>query len=179
MKNWNVIITVFQDGFRCALRVLRELGPIERSPYHNVLVMKVSDPIALLAASESKIEQSAALYDAIFRVAPPLRIFEFQSKIKVLDEAKRMVRDWSQEMNGWPFHVRLHRRGTKHNLGTQDTEHKLNDAVIEATQKTGVPAKISFTDPDAVIAIDTIDERAGMSLWTREDMARHRLLRPD
>jgi len=30
-----------------------------------------------------------------------------------------------------------------------------------------------------VIAIDTIDDRAGISLWAREDLARHRLLRPD
>jgi len=42
----------------------------------------------------------------------------------------------------------------------------------------GQLGKVSFTDPDAVIAIDTVDDRAGMALWTREDLARHRLLRP-
>jgi hypothetical protein len=42
-----------------------------------------------------------------------------------------------------------------------------------------MPARVSFTDPDALIAIDTIDGRAGISLWTRDDLARHRLLRPD
>ncbi len=40
-------------------------------------------------------------------------------------------------------------------------------------------SKISFTDPDVVIAIDTVDDRAGIGLWTREELARHRLLRPD
>ena len=179
MKDWNVIITVFQDGFRRVLRALRDLGPIERSPYHNVLVMKVNDPIALLAAIELQTEQNTALYDAISRVAPASRVFEFQSEEEFFDQAKRTVRDWSPELSGRSFHVRLHRRGTKHNLSTQDTEHVLNDAVIEETQKAGAPAKISFTDPDAVVAVDTIDERAGMGLWTREDLARHRLLRPD
>jgi tRNA(Ser,Leu) C12 N-acetylase TAN1 len=38
---------------------------------------------------------------------------------------------------------------------------------------------VSFSDPDAVIVIDTIDDRAGISLWTRDELARHRLLRPD
>jgi len=174
-----VIITVFQDGFRRVLRALRELGPIERSPYYNVLVMKVDDPVALLAAIELRTEQSTSLYDAISRVAPALRNFDFRSGEEFLNEAKRIVSEWSPGLNGRSFHARLHRRGNKHDLGTQDLEHVLNDVVLEATQKAGIPAKITFTDPDAVIAVDTIDDRAGLALWTREDLARHRLLRPD
>jgi hypothetical protein len=30
-----------------------------------------------------------------------------------------------------------------------------------------------------VIAIDTVDDTAGIALWTCEDVAHHRLLRPD
>jgi hypothetical protein len=55
----------------------------------------------------------------------------------------------------------------------------LNDVIIEATAKAGLPGSISFTDPDAVIVIDTVDDRAGLAIWTREDIARHRLLRQD
>lgn len=75
--------------------------------------------------------------------------------------------------------MRLHRRGPKYDLGSQQTEHLLNDIILDATTKLGDPGKLSFTDPDAVIAIDTVDERAGAALWTRDDLARHRLLRPD
>ena len=46
-------------------------------------------------------------------------------------------------------------------------------------RKAGTPGKISFTDPDVVIAIDTIDNRAGLAMWTREELARYHLLRPD
>lgn len=56
MKDWNVIITVFQDGYRRAIRALHKLGPAERSPYHNVLLMPVEDPIALLEAIERQTE---------------------------------------------------------------------------------------------------------------------------
>ena len=35
----------------------------------------------------------------------------------------------------------------------------------------------TFTDPDAVIVI--VDDLAGIAMWTREDLARHRLLRPN
>ncbi len=41
------------------------------------------------------------------------------------------------------------------------------------------PGAICFSDPDAVIAIDTGDNQAGFGLWSREDLARHHLLRPD
>jgi hypothetical protein len=31
MKDWNVVITVYQDGFTRVLRTLKEFGPIERA----------------------------------------------------------------------------------------------------------------------------------------------------
>ena len=54
-----------------------------------------------------------------------------------------------------------------------------NDAVVEATGKAGLPGKVLFMDPDVVIAIDTIDNRAGLAMWTREELAHFHLLRPD
>jgi hypothetical protein len=50
VKDWNVVVSIYQDGFRRALRALEALGPVERSPYYNVLAMKVDDPMALLEA---------------------------------------------------------------------------------------------------------------------------------
>jgi tRNA(Ser,Leu) C12 N-acetylase TAN1 len=179
MRDWNVIVCVYQEGFRGVLRALRALGPIERSTYYNVLLMKADNPVALLAAIETKTEESPALYDAISRVAPATRSFEFHSAEEFVEKAKHIVGEWSAGLAGRTFHVRLHRRGEKYELGTQDTEHLFNDVVLNATVKAGMPGKVSFTDPDVVIAIDTVDDRAGLALWTREDMARHRLLRPD
>lgn len=179
MRDWNVIITIFQDGFRRALRALRVVGPIERTPYHNVLAMKVDDPMRVLEAIELQTEKSTALYDAISRVSPATSSFDFESAEEFLEKATGFLVEWSPKLTGRSFHVRLHRRGPKHGLGSQETEHLLNEAVLDATTKLGAPAKLSFTDPDAVIAIDTIDNRAGLALWTRDDLSRHRLLRPD
>lgn len=179
MKDWNVVISVYQDGYRRALRILRDLGPIARSPYYNVLVMKAEDPVALLTTIEKRTDENPALYDAISRVAPAMRSFNFQSAEEFLEKAKSTIAEWSPALVGRSFHVRLHRRGAKHDLPTQDAEHSFNDAIVAATTSAGAPGRVSFTDPDAVIAIDTIDDRAGLALWTREDFARHRLLRPD
>ena len=59
MRDWNVVISIFQDGFRRAIHALPELGKVERSPYHNVLVMKVEDRISFLEAVERKTQESS------------------------------------------------------------------------------------------------------------------------
>jgi hypothetical protein len=91
VKDWNVVISVYQDGFRRALRALKEMGPVERSPYHNVLVMTVEDPTALLEAVEWKTEQSTALYDAISRIAPAMRTVDFHSVEEFREKLKPIV----------------------------------------------------------------------------------------
>ena len=177
--NWNVVVCVYQNGFTRALHALQEFGAVERSPYYNVLQMKVEDPQALLAAIERRTEENPALYDAISRVAPAMREFEFHSAEEFKQNATAVLLEWSPRLAGRSFHVRLHRRGARHGLRTSEAERFLDDALLDATALAGVSGKISFTDPDAVIVIDTIDDRAGMGLWTREHLARHRLLRPD
>lgn len=179
MKDWNVVVSVFQDGFRRALRALQEFGQAERGPYHNILVMKVEDPAALLEAIEKRTEENPALYDAISRVAPAAREFDFLSEQEFVEKAKSIIHEWLPRLAGRSFHVRLHRRGGKHDLRTQDAERLFDDAIIDATTSAGAPSRISFTDPDMVIAIDTVDNRAGLAVWTREDLARYHVLRPD
>jgi tRNA(Ser,Leu) C12 N-acetylase TAN1 len=179
VKDWNLIVTIYQQGFRRALRALQDIGPTKRSPYHNVLVMKVDDPVRALGVVERLTDENPALYDAIARVAPAMRSFEFQSTETFEDRATSVILEWLPDLTGRTFHVRLHRRGPKLELRTPDAERYFNDAIIEAAMKAGMPARISFTDPDAVVVIDTIDDRAGIAMWTRVDLARHRLLRPD
>jgi tRNA(Ser,Leu) C12 N-acetylase TAN1 len=179
VKDWNVVISVYQDGFRRALRALQQFGQAERSPYHNVLVLKVEDPIAVLDAIEKRTGESPALYDAISRVAPATRGFDFLSEEEFVEKAKSIIREWLPRLIGRSFHVRLHRRGGKHELRTQDVERLFNDAIVDATTRAGTPSTISFTEPDVVIAFDTVDNRAGLALWTREELARYHVLRPD
>ena len=179
MKDWNVVISIYQDGFRRARHALKDFGPVGSTPYHNVLAMKVDDPGALLEAVEAKVEASPPLYDAISRVAPAQRSFDFESAEAFTESAKAVLVDWSPRLTGRTFHVRFHRRGGRQELHRPETERLLDDAILAETARLGQPARISFEDPDVVIVIDTIDHRAGLALWTREDLARHRLLKPE
>ncbi len=142
--------------------------------------MKVDNPTAVLETIEHETEQNTALYDSISRVAPAMRTADFHSVAEFLEKLKTILIEWSSRLNSRSVHVRLHRRGRHgHDLRTPDTERLFDDFLLDATAAAGSPCTISFTHPDAIIAIDTIDDRAGLGLWTSQDLARHRLLRPD
>ncbi|MEK4032344.1 THUMP domain-containing protein [Methylocystis sp. IM3] len=179
MKDWNVIITIYQDGYKRALRALREFGAATGSPYHNVLVMRVADPLALLESLERRTTEIPALDDAISRVAPAMANFDFESADEFRRKAKEMTLEWAPRLAGRSFHLRFHRRGADCDLPTPEVERFLDDALLEGLRQAGTPGAICFSDPDAVIAIDTVDNRAGLGLWSLEDLARHHLLRPD
>ncbi len=179
MKDWNVIITIYQDGYKRALRALREFGAATGSPYHNVLVMSVADPLALLESLERRTTEIPALDDAISRVAPAMANFDFESADEFRRKAKEMTLEWAPRLVGRSFHVRFRHRGTVCDLPTPDVERFMSEAILEALRQAGTPGSISYSDPDAVIAIDTVDNRAGLGLWSREDLARYHLLRPD
>jgi tRNA(Ser,Leu) C12 N-acetylase TAN1 len=179
MENWNIVISVYQSGFRRAIRMLRDLGPVQRSPYHNLLVMVAEDPMALLEIIESEAEIKPALYDAISRVAPAMRCFDFHSVEEFTEKARSILVEWIPQLAGRSFHIRLHHRGSKHHLRTPDVERFLDETLLDALKQTGRGGRISFSEPDMVIVIDTIDDRAGVALWTHEELAQHKLLRPD
>ena len=179
VKDWNTIVTIYQQGFKRAMRALQKIGPTERTPYYNVLAMKVDEPIVALETIERWTEEQPALYDTIARVAPAESTFEFQSPDEFDDRVKSLLLEWLPKLARRSFHVRLHHRGSWFGLHTPDAERLFDDFIVAETGKSGAPARIGFTAPDAVIVIDTIDNRAGVAMWTREDIERHRLLRPD
>lgn len=179
MKDWNTIVTIYPQGFRRAIRALQKIGPTERTRYYNVLAMRVDDPIAALEAIERLTEEKPALYDAIARVAPAGFAFDFQSPEEFTERAKSVLLGLFPQLAGRSFHVRLHGRGLKLDLHTPEAERLFDNFIVAATAKSGTPARISFAQPDAVIVIDTIDDRAEIAMWFQEDLARHRLLHPD
>ena len=57
-------------------------------------------------------------------------------------------------------------------------ERRLDFEIVEKTGGIGRPASIAFTDPDVIVAVDTIDNRAGLALWTRDELRCYEVLRP-
>jgi hypothetical protein len=72
--------------------------------------------------------------------------------------------------------VRLHRRGFKGRLSTQVEERFLDTFLLESLERAGAPGHIRFEEPDAIVAVKTVGQRAGLALWTRDDLKRYSFL---
>jgi tRNA(Ser,Leu) C12 N-acetylase TAN1 len=64
-------------------------------------------------------------------------------------------------------------------LASPAEEKLLNETLLQRLADTGRPGRINFDDPDHVIDIETVGNRAGLSLWSRDDLRRYPFLRVD
>ena len=180
LLDWNVLVTTRQRGFTLACELLEDFGPVRRTHYYNVIVMKAADPRKLLDDLAQTADQLGEMFrSAIARVAPAQFSFNFSSPEEFEAKATEIALAWVSDLAGKTFHVRMHRRGFKGQLSSQDEERFLDHVLTDALQAAGTPGVIGFDDPDAIIAIDSVDNRAAMALWTREDLDRYPFLRLD
>ncbi len=180
MKDWNAVITVNDsEGFRIARREFRRFGDVQATDYHNVLVLRVPDILKFIEAFTSTIEADKSILNCVSRVAPAQAVFAFSTPEEFEIKARNIVLGWAARLCGSSFHVRMHRRGLKSGLASPGVERFLDDAVLTATQELSQPSRIDFADPDYVIDVETVGNRAGLSLWTRDELRRLPFLRVD
>jgi tRNA(Ser,Leu) C12 N-acetylase TAN1 len=180
VHDWNVVAVVRGQGVRRGRAILREFGDIAWSDYLNVLVMRVDDIATLLEGLTERIEADPAILgEALSRLVPAEETFSFQTPEEFEAKARSVVLRWVPRLAGQAFHVRLHRRGFKGRLSSPDEERFLDHVLLESLDAAGTPGSITFDDPDAIIVVETISNRAGLSLWTREQLRRYPFLRLD
>jgi hypothetical protein len=78
-QDWNVVVTVYEEGFKPAKRALSQAGAISPTDYHDVLVMKVEDPHAFTTWLAALVSQEPGLLNFISRAVPAAQIFAFHS----------------------------------------------------------------------------------------------------
>ena len=182
MKDWNVVVTAREKGYDWTRDLLKELklGPFARTEFYNVLVMKVDDVGETLRRVAEIVEQTPSLFTyGVSRIAPAQHTFTFQSPEEFETKARDIVLSRISELGGRTFHVRLHRRGFKGRLSSHDEERFLDRTLLDALELAGRPGALSFDDPDAVIQIETVGNRAGISLWSRAELDRYPFLHVD
>lgn len=179
MMDWNVVITVNEGGFRKAFDTLGEFGVVKRSEFLNVLVMKSDNINKMLENIAANSMNHNEYLTFLSRLIPVTETFSFQNHEEFRIRSGKAVLTWLSELGGRTFHVRMHRRGFKGKISSQEEEQFLDYALLENLANRKTPGSITFDDPDAVIAVETVANRAGMSLWTREQMERYPFIRPD
>jgi tRNA(Ser,Leu) C12 N-acetylase TAN1 len=173
--DWNVIITVHRD-FDRAIGLLRKLGTVERTGLYNVLVMRVADVRALLD-EVSELAAREPLFDIVSHVVPLTHKISFTTAGELEHKAREIVLAWAPLLAGKTMHVRMRRRGHKGEFHSQDIERHLGDAVFEELERRGTWCRFALFDPDAVIAIESLRDDAGLALWARADLERYPWLR--
>lgn len=169
---WNVVVTLPEATIVDACRLLGRWGKVKRTHFHNVLAMRVADPRAFLHDFAQAVAEAPGLRNIVSHVVPAQRTFDFQTHEDFAQRARDILHAWLPQLAGASFYVRLHRRGGKEVLASQPEERSLDAVLLQALAEAGSPGRIDFDDPDLVIQIETIDGRAGMSLWNREERQR-------
>jgi len=177
MQQWNVVVTV--HDFKRACDMLGAFGRVKRTDFYNTLVIEVQDVHNMLETLLRKSLEDHEFLKPVSRLIPVTSTFVFQSPHEFESKASEAIMVWVSELAGKGFHVRMHRRGLKERLSGHAEERMLDDILLEALSKAGTPGHISFEDPDAVIAVETVANRAGLSLWSRDQLKRYPFIRID
>ncbi len=179
MLDWNVVVTVHEDAFTRACQIFSQFGEVRRSGYYNVLLMKVEDRSEFLDRLSTLVVNAPNLLKIVSRVMPAEMTFNFQDREGFECQSRATVLDWAPKLAGKSFHVRMHRRGFHQQMSSHDEEHFLDDVILQVLEESETPGRITFEDPDFIIDVDTVDNRAGLSIWTRDDLSRYPFLKLD
>lgn len=179
MLQWNVVVTAHEKRYRHARKFLLQLGKVADTDFYNVLVMQVAEPSTFLELLEHELQEQPEYLPTLARVLPVSETFRYQSAEEFEQKAKQSVLGWSEQLAGTRFHVRMHRRGFKGRLSSMEEERFLDHYLLEAIGQRGHPGEIDFADPDWIIALETVGQRAGLSLWGRAQLQRYPLLKLD
>lgn len=176
MHDWNVVVTVQEGGYNEARRLLERFARVGRTDFFNVLLMQVTDARHFMELLREEADRDPESFLPVARVIPVLQCFDFQTPDQFELKAREAVCAWLPTLADKSFHLRMHRRGFKGKLSGLEEEKFLDTYLLEALEMAGTPGRITFADPDAIIALETVGTRAGLSLWTREQLQRYPLL---
>ena len=110
---------------------------------------------------------------------PAQATFDFETREEFEKKAGAAILGWADRLAGKTFHIRLHRRGLGDQLSRSRRRSCSTQHCSTGSSRWGTPGRIDFSDPDYVIDIETVGNRAGLSLWAREDLRRYPFLRVD
>lgn len=179
MFEWNVVVTVYSDDYKRAWHILEDFGRVSKTDYFNVLVLKVPLVEQFLGELSTLAKADASVLNVIARAVPVSETFTFQTPAEFEHQVRRCVAPWVPALADKTFHVRMHRRGFKQRLSSQEEERFVDHFIIGQLREQNASATVSFDDPDVIIAIETVGQRGGVSRWSREQRQAYPFLRLD
>lgn len=145
---------------------LRRRGAFRGGGYRNVAIGRVGDVAGFLAALRDDLAGDPALAAALARVLPIERTFRLDAD-DPLASLEAAVDALHPRLAGRSFFVRLERRGLHGTLHTSEVERTLGTVLWRRLESEGHAPRVTFADPDAIVAIETLGDRAGVAVIER------------
>ena len=168
MKDWNVVATIAENCFKEAFSLLSHYDHVEKTPFRNVLTLKVENTETFLKSFLQDMQKDPAYRRVFCRVIPCTHCFFFQTLSAFEEKAKQCIQSFLPQLAHRSFHVRMHRRGFYGTIKSQDEAGLLGDYLNEQLRSQGAEGKVTFDDPDVILDVEIVAQQAGFSLWTRE-----------
>ncbi len=177
MWEFNLVVTLASEGrFRHLMSELAPHGEFHKTEFLGVVLGRVEDPSVFLETVRTEQKRSLIAFQDLGRVIPVERTFPFHAE-EFLERARQAIRPYIDQLAGKRFYVRLERRGLKGRIVSPEAERALDAFIEEELAQKGQSARVGFEHPDAVVAVETIGDRCGVGLLTREQMARYAFVR--
>lgn len=103
MRDWNVIVTVSEHGFKKAKQLLASYGEVAKTVFYNVLILKTPDTLGFLETLQNEITSGSEFAAVISRVMPVEKKFSFQSPDEFEYRAKKKSKNGYRVLPVGPF----------------------------------------------------------------------------
>jgi len=177
MWAFNTVVTMASEGrFRHLLEELEPYGEFRRTEFLGVILGQVENVRAFLEAVREKRSRQLIAFQDLGRVIPLETVFTFHAD-DFVDRVCEEIRPYIEKLADKPFYVRLERRGFKGRIFSPEAERAIDAFIEEELERGGKSARIDFEQPDAVVVVETVGDRCGVGLLSRELMERYEFVR--
>lgn len=168
MEAWNVLVTCLMGSERTVFEELKALGKFKKANFKDVYAGKVENLEVFFEA----LQKNIFLLPNIGKAVPIEKTFSFH--LEEFEELlKKSLIDYLPRLENHSFYVRIERRGFKGKINSLSEEKILDQFLLEELRKQGREGRIDFENPDYIVAVETLGDRCGVSLISRELKAKY------
>jgi tRNA(Ser,Leu) C12 N-acetylase TAN1 len=171
---WNLVVTAHGGRRHDLIYALRPIVRLRRAGYSEVLSGWTDDLEACLAGIAARAD-AAFVAEVLARVVPVTRTFALAADLEA--QLRTETAAFLDALVDRSFHVRVERRGHKRVVQSDRLERLLGTALVEALQARGHAPRVTFTDPDVIVAVELIGDTGGVGLVPRDLRARYPFVR--
>ena len=182
VEDWNVVATARGGAFRRAWTLLEgTVEAVDRTKYPNVLVSRVPNVRQFMNEMQAWAVPGSTdpVSKAFYRITPASITFEFEDANQFHTKLRTVAANWAEILAGHSFQVRIHRHGFKSAVASQSqSERMLEQFLLGELAKMGNPGRIDYKNPAGTLVVETVDNRGGMSLFSRKELQGYPFLHP-